>query len=99
MGNVAKFKPYDTVYHYDRWRVPGEKDVYFVTVRDFNGVGHWELYHVPKPRDKPEFMFRGLGDAFAVQLKNFYNANNLKKVRTPKKDRIGTRLFLWGLTH
>lgn len=99
MQRAAKFKPYDTIYNSDRWRVPGEKDIYFVTVHQFNGVGHWELYHVPKPHDKPELILFALGDCFAVQFKLFYNANPLKKIRTPKRDRIGPSLFLYGLTH
>ena len=100
MRRTAKFKPYDTIYNSDRWRVTGEKDVYFVTVRPFNGVAHWELYHVPEPRKKPELKLFAIGDSFAVQFKAFYNANPLlKKVRTPKRDRVGPSLFLFGLTH
>lgn len=96
---MKKQKPYDFVYNNDRWRVPGTKEVYQVRVREFNGVGHWELYHADHPRAKPEFVFGAIGDAFAVQLKQFYNESALVKVRTPKKDRVGLRLYLWGLTH
>ena len=74
------------------------------TVVNDGVVGNYHQYTVTAPEGW--VYYRGTdgsvdlgGDAFAVQLKNFYNANNLKKVRTPKKDRIGTRLFLWGLTH
>ena len=99
MRSAGKFKTWATIYNGDRWKVEGAKDVYLVTVRLFNGVGHWELYHAPTPRAKPVLVFNALGDCFAVRFKSFYNANPLKKIRTPKKDRIGPSLFLYGLTH
>ena len=96
---MKKPKTADFVYNNDRWRVPGTKEVYQVRVREFNGVGHWELYHSDSPRHEPRFVFGAIGDRFAVQLKGLYNLGNLVKVRTPVKDRIGPRLYLWGLAH
>lgn len=96
---APKFRPYDIIYDNDRWRVPGTREVYQAHVHEFNGVGHWELYYAPRPRVKPTFVFGALGDAFAVAFKKFYNQNGLVKVRTPKKDRVGVRLPVWGLTH
>lgn len=96
---AIKFKPFDTVYNGDRWRVPGQKDVYQALYRTVNGVPFWELYHAPTPKSAPVYVFGGLEDFFGAKLKCFYNANALKKVRTPKKDRVGSRLLLWGLTH
>ena len=96
---MKKPKSCEYVYNNDRWRVPGTKEVYQVHVREFNGVGHWELYHTASPRLNPRFVFDGIGDHFAVQLKNVCNAYRLVKVRTPVKDRIGPRLYLWGLAH
>ena len=95
----SKFKPYDTVYNGDRWRVPGQKDVYLAHVHLFNGVNHWELYHAATPRAKPVLVLYELQDNFAVQFKQFYNSSNLKKIRTPVKDRVGPYVVLVGLTH
>ena len=99
MGSAAKFKPYDTIYNSDRWRVPGQKDIYQAFYRMINGVPFWELYHAPTPKSDPVYVFGGLESFFGAKMKLFYNANNLKKIRTPVRDRIGPRLALWGLTH
>lgn len=90
-------KTTDVIYNGDRWRVPGEKGVYIVFGRNFNGVGHWEFYRAASPKAKPEFLFYGIDAKFAVIFKDFYNTHGLKKIRTPKKDRIGPSLMLWGL--
>lgn len=99
MRSARKFKPYDTIYNGDRWRVPGRKDVYFVTVRNFNGVNHWELYHYDPTTKKTGLELFALQNSFAVQFKKLYNASNMKKIRTPVKDRVGPYVALVGLTH
>lgn len=98
-SSKPRFKPYDTVYNGDRWRVPGQKDVYQALYRSVNGVAFWELYHAPTPRSKPVYVFGGLETFFGARLKLYYNTYGLKKIRTPMKDRTGPRLLLWGLTH
>ena len=95
----VRFKTCDTVYNCDRWRVPGQRDVYIAMYRIVNGVPFWELYHAPTAKSNPVYVFGGLEAFFGAKLKTFYNANGLKKIRTPRKDRIGPRLMLWGLGH
>ena len=96
---MRKPKTSDIIYNCDRWRVPGEKEVYIAYGRNSNGVGFWELYRVPEPKKPPEYVFGGFESYFGVKMKNLYNEKGLKKIRTPKKDRIGPCVFLWGLNH
>ena len=88
-----------TIYNGDRWKVPGAKDIYIAYCRTINGVGFWELYHAPTPKLNPVYVFGGLESYFGAKMKNFYNENGLKKIRTPLRDRVGPSLSLWGLTH
>ena len=96
---MRKPKTTDTIYNGDRWRDPGSKAIYIAYCRNTNGVGFWELYCVPEPKKAPEYRFGGFDSHFGVKLKNLYNELGLKKIRTPKRDRIGPSLYLWGLTH
>ena len=99
MRNAAKYRTTDTVYNGDRWRVIGTRRIYQALYRTVNGVPFWELYRVMTPKSKPEYVFGGLEQFFGAKLKDFYNTYALKKIRTPKRDRIGPSLFLYGLTH
>ena len=90
-------KTTDIIYNGDRWRVPGSKAVCIAYCRIANGVRFWELYRAPGPAQDPVYLFGGLESYFGAKMKVFCNEHGLKKIRTPKKDRIGPSLMLWGL--
>ena len=96
---ATKYRTCVAVYNGDRWKVPGTSEVYFAYARTVNGVPFWELYHAATPKTQPVYVFGGLDSYFGAKMKNFYNANGLKKVRTLKKDRVGPCVMLWGLAH
>ena len=99
MRSAGKFKTWATIYNGDRWKVPGAKDIYMAHVYETNGIRYWELYHTPSPKSNPVYLFGGLESYFGAKMKGFYNEHGLKKIRTPKRDRIGPSLYLWGLNH
>ena len=96
---MKRTKTTDVIYNGDRWRVPGSKAVYIAYCRTANGVRFWELYRASAPKANPVYVLGGLESYFGARMKGLYNEERLKKIRTPRKDRIGPCLQLWGLNH
>lgn len=100
MSRSRRYQFADTIYHNDRWRIDGSREFFTAQAHEFNGVTHWELYLHRNKKAMPIFILGGINDAFAVAFKEYYNANPaMRKVRTPRAQRVGKYAYVWGLTH